>query len=149
MSDPNIAARPAELSRGANRLRFEVTRMIAWARSCHVGSCLSVMDTLVALYGAVMNRDADPDDRDRMILSKGHVTAALDAVLAEYGYFPAQRLEEYLDDGSPFIAHTNSFRARRSVPGRGQRRTRPRSARTKLATGKPKTGFKLLRAERA
>jgi transketolase len=113
MNRPNIAARPAELSRVANRLRFEVTRMIARARSCHVGSCLSVMDILVALYGGVMNRCAAPDDRDRMILSKGHAAAALYAVLAEYGYFPAHRLEEYLDDGSPFIAHTNSF----GIPG--------------------------------
>ena len=41
--------------------------------------------------------------------SKGHAAAALYAVLAEYGYFPAKKLEEYLRDGSPFIAHTNVF----------------------------------------
>jgi transketolase len=109
MSRSDIAASPAELSSVANRLRFEVTRMIARARSCHVGSCLSVMDILVALYGGVMRRGADADDRDRMILSKGHAAAALYAVLAEYGYFPTRRLEEYLNDGSPFIAHTNTF----------------------------------------
>ena len=113
MSHPTIAASAAELSGVANRLRFEVTRMIARARSCHVGSCLSVMDILVALYGGVMRRGADPDGRDRMILSKGHAAAALYAVLAEYGYFPAPRLEQYLEDGSPFIAHTNTF----GIPG--------------------------------
>ena len=109
MSLPHMAASPGELISVANRLRFEVTRMIARARSCHVGSCLSVMDILVALYGSVMRRSADPDDCDRMILSKGHAAAALYAVLAEYGYIPAQRLNEYLEDGSPFIAHTNTF----------------------------------------
>jgi transketolase len=106
MTDTHVAAGAAELSRVADRLRFEVTRMIARARSCHVGSCLSVMDILVALYGSIMRHGANPD---RVILSKGHAAAALYAVLAEYGYFPAERLEEYLRDGSPFIAHTNTF----------------------------------------
>jgi transketolase len=100
---------PAELARTANRLRFAVIQMIARARSCHVGSCLSVMDVLVALYGAAMRRGDRSDERDRVVLSKGHAAAALYAVLAEYGYFPAERLEEYLEDGSPFIAHTNTF----------------------------------------
>ena len=113
MRQRDIPPRPAELSRVADRLRFEVTRMIARARSCHVGSCLSVMDILVALYGGVMNCGSDPDNRDRMILSKGHAAAALYAVLAEYGYFPAAKLEDYLQDGSPFIAHTNTF----GIPG--------------------------------
>lgn len=113
MSHSVAATRPAELSEVADRLRFEVTRMIARARSCHVASCLSVMDILVALYGGVIDRGADRDDRDRVILSKGHAAAALYAVLAEYGYFPARRLEEYLEDGSPFIAHTNTF----GIPG--------------------------------
>lgn len=106
------ATHPTELQRTANRLRFEVTRMIADARSCHVGSCLSVMDILVALYGGVI-RGSDSDARDRVILSKGHAAAALYAVLAEYGYFPPDRLREYLKDGSPFIAHTNTF----GIPG--------------------------------
>lgn len=105
MNQPAVS--PAELTRVANRLRFEVTRMIAHARSCHVGSCLSVMDILVALYGGVMRRGAE--HRDRVILSKGHAAAALYAVLAEYNYFPAEKLDDYLRDGSPFIAHTNTF----------------------------------------
>lgn len=109
MSGPKVVADSAELSKVANRLRFEVTQMIARAHSCHVASCLSVMDILVALYGGVMKRGAAAEDRDRMILSKGHAAAALYAVLADYGYFPAAELEEYLKDGSPFIAHTNTF----------------------------------------
>ncbi|MBM3505434.1 MAG: transketolase [Alphaproteobacteria bacterium] len=109
MSTPHVTAQSAELSKVANRLRFEVTQMIARAHSCHVGSCLSVMDILVALYGGVMKHGADADHRDRMILSKGHAAAALYAVLAEYGRFPAADLENYLKDGSPFIAHTNTF----------------------------------------
>jgi transketolase len=108
MSDRRTTADPAKLTKVANRLRFEVTRIIARAHSCHVGSCLSVMDILVALYGGVIRRGADSEDRDRVILSKGHAAAALYAVLAEYGYFPAERLNEYLEDGSPFIAHTNT-----------------------------------------
>jgi transketolase len=104
-------ASAADLTRVANRLRFEVTRMIADARSCHVGSCLSVMDILVALYGGVVQRGKE--DRDRVILSKGHAAAALYAVLAEYKYFPAEKLDDYLRDGSPFIAHTNTF----GIPG--------------------------------
>jgi transketolase len=113
MSELAANVDPAELRRTANRLRFAVTQMIARARSCHVGSCLSVMDILVALYGGAMRRGERSDERDRVVLSKGHAAGALYAVLAEYGYFPAERLEEYLEDGSPFIAHTNTF----GIPG--------------------------------
>lgn len=97
-------ASPALLEETASRLRFEVIRMIGEARSCHVGSCLSVMDILVALYGSAMDRERG----DRVLLSKGHAAAALYAVLAEYGYFERALLRNYLVDGTPFIAHTNT-----------------------------------------
>ncbi|MFC7397133.1 transketolase [Chelatococcus sp. GCM10030263] len=113
MSGASAQVGPVELATTADRLRFEVLRMIARARSCHVGSCLSVMDILVALYGGALRRGTEREERDRVILSKGHAAAALYAVLAEYGHFPAERLEDYLKDGSPFIAHTNTF----GIPG--------------------------------
>lgn len=84
--------------------------MVARGKSCHIGSCLSVMDLLVCCYaaapGLAAQRLADPT-RDHFLLSKGHAAAALYAVLAEFGYYPAARLQEYLVDGSPFIGHTN------------------------------------------
>ncbi len=101
---------PIELAQISNRLRLQVIEMVARGKSCHIGSCLSVMDLLVCCYatapGLAAQRLAEPD-RDHFILSKGHAAAALYTVLAEFGYYPAERLQEYLRDGSPFIGHTN------------------------------------------
>ena len=82
----------------------------------HVGSALSSVDLLVALYFAVMKNDpAQPttSDRDRFILSKGHGCTAHYAALAERGYFPKSVLSEYAQDGGRLAEHPS----RTSVPG--------------------------------
>jgi transketolase len=68
-------------------------------------------DLLAVLYGHVLRVDpARPDwpDRDRFILSKGHGAAILYAVLAERGFFPAEWLDTYCQDGSKLAGHTTS-----------------------------------------
>jgi transketolase len=84
--------------------------MVARANASHVGTCLSMADLLAALYGQALRVDpARPDwpDRDRFLLSKGHGAAALYAVLAECGFFPAERLADFCRDGSPLTGHAN------------------------------------------
>ena len=64
----------------------------------HIASAFSILDILWALYDRVLRFDPkNPanNDRDRFILSKGHGSLALYAVLAEKGFFPAAELKNF------------------------------------------------------
>jgi transketolase len=90
--------------------------MSSVARAPHVASSLSCVDILVALYFHAARVDpasAEAPDRDRVILSKGHASAALYACLAERGYFDRSRLTSYCADGSPLAEHPS----RGTLPG--------------------------------
>lgn len=74
----------------------------------HLGSELSCIDIVAALYWNVMNIDpADPKcaDRDRFILSKGHAAKALYVALAYRGFFDIKILEDFTDVGGPLPEH--------------------------------------------
>lgn len=61
----------------------------------HIGGALSVVDVLALLYGKVMKIDpANPlwEERDMLVLSKGHAGPALYATLALKGFFPMEEL---------------------------------------------------------
>jgi transketolase len=83
------------LSAQARRLVLE---SVHTAGAGHVGGPLSATDLLVALYFDVLNIDPEwPDwpERDRFILSKGHSSIGLYAVLALRGYFPVEELSTF------------------------------------------------------
>ncbi len=92
----------------ARQLRCKIIRMIAAASSGHPGGSLSAIDILTYLYFTRMRIDptypAWPD-RDRFILSKGHCSPALYAVLAERGYFAEQHLGTLRDIDSILQGH--------------------------------------------
>ena len=74
----------------------------------HLGSCLSCVDILVAIYFHRLKIDpANPKDpdRDRFILSKGHGAPALFQILAKKGFYPEAMLESYGEDGGVFAEH--------------------------------------------
>lgn len=104
-----------QLSKVANRLRAHAVRMVHHAHASHVGSCLSIADIVAFLYWNTLRIDPrrpDWEERDRLILSKGHAAAIVYAVLAERGFFPVSELETYCDSGSRLIGHISN-----SVPG--------------------------------
>jgi len=72
----------------------------------HIGSALSIVDILTALYRDVLNvsHPSDPE-RDRFILSKGHAVLALYAALSLRGWLNAAELETYCGDGSLLGVH--------------------------------------------
>lgn len=83
------------LEETATALRALSLRAIHSARSGHPGGSLSVADILTVLYFEVMRVKPDePDwnDRDRLILSKGHACPALYAALAMKGYFSEEHV---------------------------------------------------------
>lgn len=83
-----------ELEQIAAELRLDVLRMFYRSGTGHMTPALSCLDILVTLYfgGIIAWERRFADDRDRVILSKGHACAALYAVLARAGFFPREEL---------------------------------------------------------
>lgn len=80
----------SELKQIAIELRKSAITMIYEAQSGHPGGSLSAADIITALYFKEMNIDpTNPkwEDRDRFVLSKGHVCPILYAALGKLGYF--------------------------------------------------------------
>lgn len=76
----------------------------------HIGSILSVADIIAVLYADILKFDAnfpDWDERDRIILSKGHAGAAIYAALAENDFFPIDELITHYADGSRLSGHVS------------------------------------------
>ena len=85
-----------QLMKSAVNVRMGVLTGTFHAKSGHPGGSLSIADLLTYLYYNKMNVNAqnpDDDNRDRLVLSKGHTAPALYAVLAEKGYFDKKELE--------------------------------------------------------
>lgn len=104
----------SDLKKTATRLRIDILKMIHKASSGHTGGSLSVIDILVALYFGeingqkVLNCDSekpDCEDRDYCVLSKGHASPALYAVLAEVGFFPKEELDHFRQINSLLQGH--------------------------------------------
>ena len=86
---------PGELGQIAAQLRIDLVSMLLEAGSGHPGGSLSSVEILTALYFHELNHDpGNPEwpQRDRFILSKGHVCPILYAALARAGYFPVEEL---------------------------------------------------------
>lgn len=91
-------ARIKELRLLAQDLRLTGLKMVQGARSGHIGGAFSLSEILAVLYFEKMNiRPEDPkwEDRDRLVMSKGHATVALYAALAHRGFFPMDELKGF------------------------------------------------------
>lgn len=90
-----VTCADARTSETLRRLRRTILRTASAAGEGHVPSALSVLDILWVLYDRVLRIDpANPaaQERDRFILSKGHASLGLYAVLAERGFFDVDEL---------------------------------------------------------
>ncbi|MCF8334537.1 MAG: transketolase, partial [Bacteroidales bacterium] len=84
-----------QLKSVATEIRVNTLKSLAEAGSGHTGGSLGLADIFTALYFYVLNHDPkNPDwaDRDRMVLSIGHVAPVFYATLAEAGYFDKSEL---------------------------------------------------------
>lgn len=97
-----------ELARKAAKARLLAIDAVYTAASGHPGGSLSCIDALTALYFNEMNIDpTNPawEDRDRFVLSKGHCTPALYAVLAVRGFFPETDLKLFRSIKGHYSGH--------------------------------------------
>lgn len=104
------------LSLQANKIRRNVIEAVYHAASGHPGGSLSVSDIMAVLYFDALNVDpANPqwEDRDRLVLSKGHSSPALYGALAEKGYFPKELIKTFRSIDSILQGHPEM----KNIPG--------------------------------
>lgn len=112
MATPDIAKLEATAREG----RVQIIRMLTHAGSGHPGGSLSVIDLLTVLYFNRMTYDVKRptwEDRDRLVLSKGHCVPAQYFCMAKAGYFPSSELLTLRKLGSPLQGHPD----RMALPG--------------------------------
>jgi transketolase len=94
----------SELLALAHRIRKRVIEESYRARVGHIGSALCIAEIMAVLFGESMWLDGG-DERDRLILSKGHAALALYAALAETGRMSSDDLATFSSDGTALGAH--------------------------------------------
>lgn len=106
-----------ELQDKANEIREDIIKMLVTAGSGHSAGSLGMADVFTALYfGGKLNLDPQNpwrEDRDRVVLSCGHICPVLYATLAHVGYFPTEELMTLRKIDSRLQGHPLG----RSVPG--------------------------------
>lgn len=97
-----------DIENKAKEIRKNVLISIAAAGSGHTGGSLGLSDVFASLYFGVMNHDSENpnwEERDKLILSIGHVAPVLYASLAEAGYFEKEELMSLRKLGSRLQGH--------------------------------------------
>jgi transketolase len=108
--------RLAELQLHANDVRVGIIRSLVSAGSGHSGGSLDMADIFTALYFHLMRHDPkNPDwpDRDRLLLSCGHIAPVRYSAMAYAGYFPVEELLTLRKFGTRLQGHPE----RVSLPG--------------------------------
>ena len=85
---------------------------VASGKGGHIGGSFSAIDIILTLYTNILNYDLQNpkwEERDRFILSKGHCSLALYAVLEEIGFLEPGELDNYTLKGSRLAGHTEHF----------------------------------------
>ena len=98
----------AELEQKALSIRKSVLESLYYAQSGHLGGSIDLADIFAALFFKILNHKADQPkwvERERLILSIGHVAPVLYASLAHAGYFPLNELKTLRKLGSRLQGH--------------------------------------------
>ena len=100
----------------ANDIREDIIKMLLEAKSGHSAGPLGMADVFSCLYFNILNHDPknpSMENRDRLVLSCGHICPVLYAALAESGYFPKEELMTLRKLGSRLQGHPHNL----SLPG--------------------------------
>lgn len=100
----------------SNTIRQDIIIMLLEAGSGHSAGPLGMADVFTALYFNLLNHDPNNPsfpDRDRVILSNGHICPVLYATLARAGYFPVEELRTLRKLGTRLHGHPHNL----ALPG--------------------------------
>ena len=103
------------LKKKAVVFRRDILETLETAGSGHPGGSLSAVEIFLSLYSYQLNhKPNDPhwEDRDRVIVSKGHVSPVVYTTLANFGYFPKEELKTFRKFGARLQGHVHT-----KVPG--------------------------------
>jgi transketolase len=101
------------LEKIANDIRKDIIKMLVAAGSGHSAGPLGMADVFTALYFEIMNNDPkNPfwEERDRLILSNGHIAPVRYATMAHAGYFPISELKTLRKLGTRLQGHPERLR---------------------------------------
>ena len=105
-----------QLKKTANEVRKGAIEAVYQAKSGHPGGSLSAADIFTYLYFVEMNVDPEnpkAENRDRFVLSKGHVAPGYYSTLAHRGFFPVEELKTLLKVGARLQGHPDM----KHIPG--------------------------------
>lgn len=105
-----------ELKEISKKVRRGIIEAVYSNQSGHPGGSLSIADILTVLYFNQMNIDSKnpkEENRDRLVLSKGHCSPALYSVLANKGYFDVEELQTFRNINSRLQGHPDM----KKIPG--------------------------------
>ena len=94
----------------AKDCRRSIVDMIHKAGAGHPGGSLSAIDLIVGLYGTQLNVDSNnpgSNERDRFIMSKGHASPAVYAILKEHNFLDQSDLDGFRSLGSVCQGHVD------------------------------------------
>ena len=100
----------------ANKMRQDALKMVAAAGSGHSAGPLGMADIFAAFYFHILRHDPKKPhwkERDRLVLSNGHICPILYAALARAGYFPLEELKTLRQMNSRLQGHPH----RTALPG--------------------------------
>lgn len=106
---------PIELTKKAKEIKYKTAQMCVEKGKGHITSALSCAEIVTVLYYQIMRIDPrNPawPHRDRFVMSKNHGSVITYPILADLGYFPADVLDSYQEDGSCLGTHSKLL-----VPG--------------------------------
>ena len=102
-----------DLSILSAKIRKETIKMLKWRKYGHLGGSLSIVELLSVLYGKHLKHDPkNPqwEDRDYLVLSKGHAGPALYSALAVRGFFDEEMLYTLNELGTNLPSHPDRLK---------------------------------------
>lgn len=105
-----------ELQEVAKKIRLGIIESVYSGQSGHPGGSLSIADIMAVLYFYEMNIDSEnpkDENRDRLVLSKGHCAPALYSALANRGFFDVEELQTLRNIESRLQGHPDM----KKIPG--------------------------------
>lgn len=112
---PITESEVAGLKEQAKKIRHDIIDTTVWSGGAHIGGAMSMVEIMTILYFRYLNiRPQEPlwEDRDRVVLSKGHGGVGYAPVLANRGYFNRDELKDFNHFMSNFGMHLDSLKVK-------------------------------------